>query len=97
MKPLEFGEALFVRRMTDGFLDVEFVDAHPFGNEGPGTVVMDEPLHDNSAARLIEAVENLARRIIHVADNKRLKVRCTRLKITASQLKLTVFEFKETE
>lgn len=97
MKPLDFAKALFERRMTDAFIDVEWVTAHPFGNNGPGTAKLSEPIHEKSAARLIEATENIARQIIHVAKRKRCKIRCSELQILTSELKLTVFEFQETK
>lgn len=96
-KPLDFAKALFVRRMTDCFIDVEWVNGHPFGNKGPGTVNLSEPIHEKSAERLIEATENLARRIAHISKRKRSKIRCSELQLLTSELKLTVFEFQETE
>jgi hypothetical protein len=95
MRPLEFATALFTRRMTDCFIDVEFVES-PL-NKGPETVSLSEPLHAETAGRLIEAVENLAKQIAHVAKRKRCKIRCTKLTLSSSELKLTVFEFQGIE
>jgi hypothetical protein len=54
-------------------------------------------MHAQTPERLIESVENLARRIIHTAKGKRAKVRCTEPKLLTTEIQLTVFEFQETE
>lgn len=77
-------------------IDVEYRDSHPFGNKGPGVVNLDEPLHDNSEKRIIEAVENMAKRIAHVAGDRRSKIVCGRLTLGSADLKLTVYEFEGT-
>lgn len=91
---LEFAHAIFERRLTDAYISVEYVDSHPLGNKGPGVAPLREPLHDNSAAKIVEAVENLARLITHTAYKQRCRIKCSRLSIFASEIRLTVYEFQ---
>jgi len=88
---LEFAHAILERRLTDGFVNIEYKKSSPFG---PATNIV-EPLHDKSAARVVEAVENIARTIIHTAERKRMKIVCSELTITCADIRLTIYEFEE--
>lgn len=93
---LEFAHAILERRLTDGFINVEYTDLNPFGQTpGADNLSIVEPLHDKSAARVVEAVENIARTIVHTAERKRMKIVCSKLTITSADVRLTVYEFEE--
>lgn len=92
----EFAHALLERRLTDGFVTVEFREGHTFGSRGPQVVKLTEPLHDGSATRLIEAVENLAKRIINSTGKQRAFIVTTPLTFSSVDIKITVIEFQGT-
>ena len=95
---LEFAHAILERRLTDGFINVEYKKPNPFGQPpGANTTSIVEPLHDKSAVRVVEAVENIARAIVHTAERKRMKIVCSELTITSADVRLTVYEFEEIE
>jgi len=75
---------------------MEIREGHTFGSRGPHVVNLIEPLHDSSAARLIEAVENMAKRIIKVTDRQRAFISTTPITFTSTDIKITVIEFQGT-
>lgn len=95
MKPLDFAHAILERRLTDNFINVEYVEGHTFGNKS--AVTLTEPLHARSAERLVEAVENMALTIANTSRKRRGKIKCTRIIIGSSDVKMVVLEFEETE
>lgn len=93
---LDLLHALFERRLTDVLIDVEYKDNDAFCNNSTvGPLHFTEPLHDNTPARYIEAVENLVKSISHMTNDLRSRIICTRLTATTAYLKIVVFEFEE--
>lgn len=90
---LDFAHAILERRLTDGFVDVEYKKAKPFSKK----TTITEPLHDGSAARIVEAVENIARTILYTSGHKRMTLVCSQLTISSTDIKLTIFELKDME
>jgi len=93
MKPLDFAHALLKRRLTDAYINTEFVNTHGLGNRS--AVPLTEPLHAQTAERLIEAVENLARTIIYTSNGRRGRIECTPIVIGSSDIKMVVLKFEE--
>jgi len=94
MKRLEIAQALLERRLTDGCVSIEVRETHGFGSRDSQSVDLVEQLHDQSAARLIEAVENMARRIIHTVGKSHAKIVTTPITFTSVDIRLTILEFK---
>jgi exoribonuclease R len=93
MKRLEFAHALLEKRLTDGCISIEIRETL-FGPRDSQSVDLIEPLHDKSAERLIEAVENLAKRIIHTTGKSHAKIITTAMVFSAADIRITVLEFK---
>lgn len=97
MQREDIAHALLEKRLIEAWVSIEYKDASLFKDQ-PVVVDMTEPLHDQTAYRLIEAVENLARRIAHgTKGDKHCTLVCTPIRFSSTDIKMTVFELKATE
>ena len=92
---LEFAHAILEARLRESFISIEYRDVTPMAIRGADTVILSEPLHDQTATKLVEAVENIAHKIASVSARNRCKVVTTPIAIMSADVKLTVIEYKD--
>lgn len=91
----QFAHAVLEARLRESFISIEYRDVKPLKDDD--AVWISEPLHDESPARIVEAVENIATKIASTSARTRCKVISTPLEIMSADVKLAVLEFKEIE
>lgn len=87
----QFAHAILEARLRENFISIDFREASPLEE----SVLLVEPLHENTPARIVEAVENLARRIASVVIKNRAKVVATPISLQSADVKITVLEYTE--
>ena len=87
----DFAHAVLEARLREGFVDIKYVSPSPLSREGS---VIKEALHDNSARRVVETVENIASRVIDYVEG-RATVVATPLHFMSSDVELTIIEVEE--
>ena len=85
----QFAHAILEARLRESFISVEFREASPLKE----SVELVEPLHEDTPARIVEAVENLAHKIASVALKSRAKIIVTPISIQSADVKITVLEY----
>ena len=86
----EFANATLESRLRDYDIDVKYVQRNTTA------VAITEPLHEQNARRLIEAVENIAKQLVFAMSKQGHKqVECSPLSIMNSDVRIVIYATSE--